>query len=149
MLYSPHFLTGAAVLSVVQNPLIGLPVAFASHILLDLTPHNDFDLRPGITLKEFFQMEKKRRNTILIVMGVDYALLIVCFFWLLIAKKSYWLMLGGGAGVFPDAFEQFLMLLGKKLPGWQDKLQWRVPAKYGFISYPIVSLIAFWILLKN
>lgn len=146
MLYTPHFLTGAVILKLVPNPVIGLPLAFLSHIALDLTPHNDFDLRPGITLKEFFKMEKKRRNIIIAALSFDYILTAVLFFWLLITYKNYLLLLGGVVGVLPDAIEQLLMLFGKKLPGWQDKLQFRVSAKYGFISYPIVSFIALYLL---
>lgn len=147
MLYTPHFLTGAAIANIIPSPIIGLPLSLLSHFILDLTPHNDFDLRPGITLKDFFQMETKRRNIILLVMGLDYLLMIICFIWILLFQNNYWLLAGGGVGIFPDAFEQFLMLLGKKLPGWQDRLQWRVSAKYGFISYPIVSVVALYVLL--
>lgn len=149
MLYTPHFLTGAAILKLIPNPLVGLPLAFLSHIILDLTPHNDFDLRPGITLKEFFQFPAKRRNLILTAMGLDYCLTAISFIWLLTRFNNYWLLAGGVAGVLPDAVEQFLMLFGIALPGWQDKLQWRVSAKYGFISYPAVSLLALAFLLKS
>lgn len=134
-------------MKLVPNPLIGLPLAFLSHILLDLTPHNDFDLRPGITLKEFFKFPAKRRNLILTAMGLDYCLTAICFVWVLTRFNNYWLLAGGVVGVLPDAVEQFLMLFGLALPGWQDKLQWRVSAKYGFISYPVVSLIALFILM--
>ena len=142
MLYAPHFLTGAAILKVFPNPEVGLPLAFISHFLLDLTPHNDFGLRPGISLKEFFNFPPKRRNVILTVMGLDYLLTAVSIIWVFLTFNNYYYLAGGVVGVLPDAFEQLLMLLGLKLPGWQDKLQWRVSAKYGFISYPIVSMLA-------
>ncbi len=148
MLYTPHFLTGAAILKLVPNPAVGLPLAFLSHIFLDLTPHNDFDLRPGITLKEFFKFPTKRRNLILTAMGFDYLLTSISLIWLFARFNNYWLLAGGVGGVLPDAIEQFLMFFGIALPGWQDKLQWRVSAKYGFISYPIVSLIALYILVN-
>lgn len=148
MLYTPHFLTGAAILKLVPNPVIGLPLAFLSHILLDLTPHNDFDLRPGITLREFFKFPSKRRNIILLAMGLDYLFTAICFVWLLTRFNNYWLLTGGVVGILPDAVEQFLMFFGIGLPGWQDKLQWRVSAKYGFISYLVVSLIALYFLLQ-
>ena len=135
-------------MKLVPNPSIGLPLAFLSHILLDLTPHNDFDLRPGITLKEFFKFPVKRRNLILIAMGLDYLLTTACFVWIVTRFNNYWLIAGGVAGVLPDAIEQMLMLFGIPLPGWQDKLQWRVSAKYGFISYPLVSLIGLIILIQ-
>lgn len=148
MLYTPHFLTGAAILELVPNPAIGLPLSFLSHIFLDLTPHNDFDIRPGITLKEFLKTEKKRRNFILAALTADYLLTAASFIWILLVKKN-WMLIGGGiTGVSPDLLEQSLMVLGISLPGWQDKLQFRVSAKYGFISYPVVSLISLYILIK-
>ena len=136
-------------MKLVPNPIMGLPLALLSHIFLDLTPHNDFDLRPGITLKEFFKFPAKRRNLILTVMGLDYLLTAICFMWLLTRFNDDWSLAGGVVGILPDAIEQLLMLFGIALPGWQDKLQWRVSAKYGFISYPVVSLIAFTLLLRS
>lgn len=80
MLYTPHFLTGAAIVSLIPNPLIGLPLAFLSHVALDLTPHNDFDLKQGITLKDFFRIERKRRNIIIAALTADYLLTSVSFY---------------------------------------------------------------------
>ncbi|MBI3955608.1 hypothetical protein HY338_04120 [Candidatus Gottesmanbacteria bacterium] len=147
MLYTPHFLTGAAIMKLFHDPVIGLTLAVLSHFALDLTPHNDFDLKPGITLKEFFAFPKKRLYLILGVMGVDYLLTILSFLWILFHIQNYWLLAGGIVGILPDATEQFLMFFGIALPGWQDKLQWRVSAKYGFISYPVVSLISLYLLI--
>ncbi|KKS46519.1 hypothetical protein A3J20_05160 [Candidatus Gottesmanbacteria bacterium RIFCSPLOWO2_02_FULL_42_29] len=148
MLYTPHFLAGAVILKYIPNPVIGLPLAVLSHYLLDLTPHHDFGLRPGITLKEFWQTEKKRRNLIMAALLFDYLLCAVAFFWIFFSFKNIFLLLGGIGGVLPDALEQFLMLFGIALPGWQDKLQWRVLAKYGFISYPVISGLAIYLLLS-
>lgn len=148
MLYTPHFLTGVAIMKLLPDPKIGLPLALLSHFVLDLTPHNDFDLKPGITLREFFAFPKKRLLIILGVMGADYLLAAISFLWILFHFHQFWLLAGGVVGVLPDLIEQFLMLFGIALPGWQDKLQWRVSAKYGFISYPIVSLIALLLLLR-
>ena len=148
MLYTPHLLTGAVILKYIPNPVIGLPLAVLSHYLLDLTPHHDFGLRLGITLKEFWQTEKKSRNLIIAALTVDYLLCTGAFFWILFSFKNILWLLGGIGGVLPDALEQFLMLFGVALPGWQDKLQWRVSAKYGFISYPLVSGLAVYFLLQ-
>lgn len=123
-------------------------MAFLSHIALDLMPHNDFGLRPGITLSEFMRMEKKRRNLIITMMSVDYLLTLIAFFYLFSKFGNIWLNLGGIVGVLPDLAEQFLMLFGVALPGWQDKLQFRVSAKYGFIYYPVITYIALKFLLR-
>ena len=148
MLYTPHFLTGALVLKFFPNPAIGLPLAFLSHLVLDMMPHNDFELKPGITLKEFLGMEKRRRNFIIGALGIDAILAAIAFIWIFLRFKNLWLILGGIAGVLPDLVEQSLMLFGIALPGWQDKLQNRVSAKYGFIYYPIVTFLTTYFLIQ-
>lgn len=149
MLYTPHFLTGVAIMKLFPDPKIGLPLALLSHFVLDLTPHNDFDLKPGITLKQFLKTEKRRRNIIITALSLDYLLTTISFIWVFLTFNNYYYLGAGVAGVLPDAIEQFLMFFGIALPGWQDKLQWRVRAKYGFIGYPIVSLLALAFLLKG
>lgn len=143
MLYTPHFLTGAAIARVVPNPYIALPLAVLSHILLDLTPHNDFGIEPGVTMKDLLAFPKKRKMLIFGAVGADMILMIICAVWLWNTYNNVGLLAGGLAGIAPDAVEQGLMVFGLKLPGWFNDLQWRVSAKYGFISYPIVSLLAF------
>lgn len=39
MVEFPHALVGAAIATAIPNPLISLPLAFASHFVLDLVPH--------------------------------------------------------------------------------------------------------------
>lgn len=41
MLSTPHLLVGAAIVSFIPEPAISLPLAFASHFVLDATPHWD------------------------------------------------------------------------------------------------------------
>ncbi len=115
---------------------------------MDLTPHNDLDIQPGITLKGLFRLPKKQKLLLFGVMSVDFLLMGCAAFWLLFIRKDYLLFAGGLAGIAPDAIEQGMMLFGKSLPGWFDKLQWRVSKTYGFISYPIVSGIALFFLTR-
>jgi len=61
MLYTPHFLVGAAILKYIPNPVVGLPLALASHIALDLIPHNDFDIEPGMTIRDVLLHDRKKR----------------------------------------------------------------------------------------
>lgn len=148
MLYTPHFLVGAVIMKYVPNPAVGLPLAFISHILMDMTPHNDFDIKPGVTLREFFGMEKKKRNFIIGALITDYLLTVISFIWVFFKFNNLILLVGGIAAILPDAIEQFLMVFDIALPGWQDKFQFRVSAKYGFISYPIFSIIAIYFIIK-
>ena len=147
MLYTPHFLTGAAILKTVPNPYLGLPLALLSHLALDMLPHYDFDIKQGMNLKDIFQESLKKGNMLFIAMGVDFILLAVSFFWLLTNRNPFWLISGGLIAISPDVLEQSFVLLGRRLPDIQDKFQNRVSAKWGFISYPIVCFVALLILL--
>ena len=47
MLSTPHILVGGAIVKIIPNPIISLPLAILSHFLFDFIPHWDFK----ITLK--------------------------------------------------------------------------------------------------
>ncbi len=147
MLYTPHFLVGAAILKYIPNPVVGLPLALVSHVVLDLIPHNDFDIKPGMTIRDVFLHDREKRKMLFLAMGIDGGLLVASLLWILLTRVNpVILLLGGLAAISPDLIEQSLLLFGKKLPAIQDKFQFRVPAKYGFISYPIVAIIAIYLL---
>ena len=155
MLYTPHFLVGAAILKYIPNPIIGLPAALLSHVVLDLIPHNDFDITPGMTLKDVFLKDQKKRKILLGALVIDGLLLAVYAIWIYLSNWTNWsnllkikMLLGGLVAILPDLIEQSLLVLGKSLPAIQDKFQNRVSAKYGFISYPVVVIIAIWFLVK-
>lgn len=156
MLYTPHFLVGAAILKYFPNPVIGFPLALLSHVALDLIPHNDFDITPGMTLKDVLIKDPKKRKILLGALFLDGMLLLISAYWVYWnnwANLANWgrekMILGGLAAILPDLIEQSLLLLGKSLPAIQDKFQFRVPAKYGFISYPIVAVTAIWLLARG
>lgn len=148
MLYTPHFLVGAAIVKLMPDPVIGLPLALLSHFVLDMTPHNDFDIKPGMGMRDILSSKFKNRNLFVTFYTLDILLSLSSFFWLFFAKNNYWLLVGGVMAILPDVLEQGLVLFGVRLPGWQDKLQWRVSKKYGFISYPVVCAVALWMLVK-
>lgn len=147
MLYTPHFLVGVAILKYSPNPVVGLPLALISHILLDLLPHYDFDITPGFRRTDLFKMKKRTRYLFLISYLTDLLFLTASFIWLFFYKKNLLLVAGGVVAILPDVIDQTAVLLDYKLPAWQNKFQWKVSAKYGFITYPIVSLIAIYFLL--
>lgn len=57
MLVVTHFLTGAAIASVSSNPLIFIPVSFASHFVLDTIPHSQPAYKPWTTTKRVIILE--------------------------------------------------------------------------------------------
>jgi len=44
MILTPHILAGAVAAAKIQNPLIGLPLAFLSHFILDALPHREYSI---------------------------------------------------------------------------------------------------------
>ena len=44
MILTPHLLLGAAIASRISNPFLALPLAFLSHFLLDVLPHDDYSI---------------------------------------------------------------------------------------------------------
>ena len=46
MIGTNHFLVGVGIATVLKNPLLAVPVAFASHYVVDMLPH--FGLKMGI-----------------------------------------------------------------------------------------------------
>lgn len=45
MVLASHILAGAVVAVKIQNPAIGLPLAFLSHFLLDALPHSEYSIK--------------------------------------------------------------------------------------------------------
>jgi hypothetical protein len=83
-----HAITGATIASVIGQPVLAIPIAFASHFLLDSLPHFGEDIHP---LSNF---TKK-------VWMIDFVLL--SSFLLLLIITSNWLLLAGAvAAISPD-----------------------------------------------
>ncbi len=62
MLETPHVAVGVAIASKIPNPFISIPLAFASHFLLDITPHWNPHINREI--KKFGKPTKKSVNII-------------------------------------------------------------------------------------
>ncbi len=54
MLLSLHAVTGAVIGIAVHQPLLSAPIAFATHVLLDATPHWNFPVPQKRTLRGFW-----------------------------------------------------------------------------------------------
>jgi hypothetical protein len=101
-----HALTGAAMGLLFKNPLLVAPAAFASHLILDTTPHFGSD---------WLKHKPNRFRNWILAEGVGSALvtLIVMALW-----PQYWFAIGIGAffAVLPDLLWVFPHLLGQKRP---------------------------------
>lgn len=92
MLVTTHFLTGAAIASVSHDPLVFIPVAFASHFVLDTIPHSQSAYKPWVVTNKVVVME---------VFDVTLAVAIVLFLTCDLGLSNN-LWLGAIAGSLPD-----------------------------------------------
>lgn len=67
MLETPHVALGAAIAVAIPNPLISIPLAFASHFILDMTPHWNPHL--NTETKKYGHLT----NSTLLIIGLDLA----------------------------------------------------------------------------
>jgi len=152
MLETPHVAVAAAIASKVPNPLISIPLALASHFILDMTPHWNPHINREI--KKYGAPTKLSTNIIkadsLLALGLGTAIAIHSL------PNTYQfinIMLCSLAGVLPDVIEAPYYFLGKKTFGiekwiaWQKSIQYDVAPLYGLaIQFAIVITSLWWIL---
>lgn len=108
MLETPHVALGAAIAVAIPNPLISIPLAFASHFLLDMTPHWNPHLNTEI--KKYGNLTKQT----LFIIGLDltFAILLTIF----LAKNDINIYIVAFASILPDVVEGPYFLWG-----WKNK----------------------------
>lgn len=84
MMTQNHIIAGFVVSQVVANPLIGIPLAFASHFLLDLFPHPTSEM--GI---RFQSPLKITRDRVTLAFMSSFGILVTVMFCLLIFKRGF------------------------------------------------------------
>ncbi len=113
MTLTTHGIAGALISGVLINqPLIGLPLAFGSHFFLDAFPHRDYQILSLDKIsagRGVIVMNRGKDFTLdLIRIGFDgiLGLLIVWFFSTLASPGAFYLViLGGVLGMMPDALQ--------------------------------------------
>jgi len=104
MLETPHVAVGAAIATKIPNPLISIPLAFASHFLLDKIPHWNPHL--NTELKKFGKVSKN--GTLIVAADVTLSLLVGGFFastTLPNTAHAITVLLASFASVLPDVIE--------------------------------------------
>lgn len=103
MVFTPHFLVGVAIVSKIQNPALGLSLAFLSHYILDLIPHVEYSI-DNIHKK---QWRKSYIDFLKIFFDFCLGIIIALFF-----TKNLLAILGGFLALLPDFFIFLSILFG-------------------------------------
>ena len=111
MILSVHFLFGAAVGGALNNPTLGLPIALASHYMLDSLPHREYSID---NVENISVVGWHKAVIDLFKVAFDFFAGLVVLILLLPSSASLpWLMLFGFLACVPDGLS-FLHFLTKK-----------------------------------
>ena len=109
MLETPHVALGAAIAVAIPNPLISIPLAFASHFILDMTPHWNPHL--NTETKKYGRLTNKT----LVIIGLDLACALLLSIYLYkTGNNNLNILLGAFAAILPDVVEGPYFLFGLK-----------------------------------
>jgi len=102
---TPHLIFGAAIASKISNPFLALPLAFLSHFLLDMLPHDEYSIE---------NVKKKRWNKsffdFLKVFGdISFGFLLLYLF----SGKEAIIFAGAFAAMAPDGITLFSIIFPK------------------------------------
>src|SRR3989344_8189266 len=141
MTATSHALIGASIAAKITNPIIGIPLAIASHFAADLVPHWD----AGTNHKNKSATRLKMEATLDVLLG--FALVILIFRNFVAINPAYMFTMVIAAQL-PDWLEAPSWMFGFKVPpfSWLDwlgpKLQSRAQLPWGFVT-PIVGVGGF------
>lgn len=149
MLETPHVLVGAAIATKIPNPLISLPLAFASHFVLDMVPHWNPHL--NTELRKYGRITDK--STLIVATDIVVSLILGLFVALNFSGDStqmLTILLGGFAGVLPDVVEGpyfFLNWKNELVHRWlmfQKSIQVDTTAVAGLLTQLATIVTTFW-----
>ena len=132
MLELAHALTGGVIAYEIGNPALSLPLAFASHFVVDLLPHWNPPL--SAEKKRFGFISKKTTFLVVVDSLIGLTLgLFLAFKALPDIKRMFFVVAGCFLAIFPDLVEApfyFLHQKGKlmkKIVNFQGKIQYNAP----------------------
>ncbi len=126
MIITNHFLVGVGVATIVSEPALALPLAFASHFGLDALPHWGYD---GGGYGQVFKHRAYK-----VIIGMSVTSMAVSLVWLARSDEYGWLaMVAGLVAISPDLMWPYRYFLferqGKTPPGgpitrFHQRIQW-------------------------
>lgn len=149
MLETPHVVIGIAIASKIPNPLISIPLAFASHFVLELVPHWNPHLNTEV--KKHGSLTKNTVNIIMADVAVSIAL--GSFFAYQAMPNTIQalnILACSFSAVLPDVVEGPYFLFGVKskiIEKWikiQKAIQNDTNIYFGLLTQGVTILTAFW-----
>ncbi len=137
MTATSHALIGASLAAKIANPLIGIPLAFVSHFLADLTPHWD----AGTNHRNKTKMRLRMEAVFDVLLG--FALVAILFRSLAFDKPVYLLSMIITAQL-PDWLEAPSSMFGFQVPpfSWMDwighRTQTRMQLPWGLVTQVVL-----------
>lgn len=149
MTASGHAVVGAAIATLIPNPLVSFPVAFLSHFVCDKIPHWDI-----MTNKNKTKTQILVQSTLDVLLG--FTLVGLIFIYFLQASNPVIILLGAFAAQLPDWLELPYFIFGKHYPVFYEnyRLQswvhdvWfdsRLKAPWGIVTQVVVVAIFIWL----
>lgn len=149
MLETPHVAVGAAIATKIPNPFISIPLALASHFLLDITPH----WNPHIN-REIKKLGKPTKQSVTIIKVDSFLALAlgtaIALHSLPNSMEAANILLCSFASVLPDVVEAPYYFLHKKHTiiekwiAWQKSIQNDVSPQLGLTIQSIVVILSVW-----
>ncbi len=151
MLETPHVAVGAAIAVAIPNPFIAIPLAFASHFILDKVPHWNPHI---ITETKQFGHPTKKSTTIIVVDCIAALVLGSAIAWHAMPNigQAITILLASFASIFPDFVEFPYFYFGRKdkfytkWSSFQKSIQVDTTPFWGLLTQVITIIGAiFWI----
>jgi len=139
MLETPHVFIGAAIAAKIPNPFIAIPLAFASHFLLEMVPH----WNPHLNSETEKYGQPTKRSTVITAIDSTLALVsgsLIAYQALPNIGQSALILACSFAAVLPDVLEGpyfFLRVRTARIKKWiafQKSLQCDISPVWGLLT---------------
>ncbi len=153
VLETPHVVVGAAIAAKVVNPYLAIPLAFASHFVLDMVPH----WNPHLNTETKKNGRPTKNSTLFVFADVCLALIAGIFIAaqaLPNEAQAITILLASFAAVLPDVIEGphfFLGIRNKFIEKWiafQKSIQNDTNIYAGLATQVVTMIVAFWWILN-
>lgn len=149
MLETPHVVVGAAIATKIGNPLLAIPLSFASHFILEKVPH----WNPHLNTETEKYGKPTTQSTIIVIADATTALITGSYLASRVLPDTFFaltILLSCFASVLPDVVEAPHFFLGKRIElikkwiKWQKSIQVDTSPIPGIATQLITIAAALW-----